>query len=216
MGSGIKHATTGDGTKVTDTVWAEEHDVTAADLRNTLGLPTIPLLSAIVARIHGKATMFYHDNYYVLSQYPNEANQSPSLITLGIDFDYGTYQCKGKIDNTPAGVIQIVFGFENLHGWSSEGIMDFYFGGSVYTMRTSWAGSETTTTLAGQDWTSERTFKFIWTSTSVKGYVNGALVATHTTDISQSAMNLFCELSTTGSPPAVQTYVRTFKEFEEL
>jgi len=55
-------------------------------------------------------------------------------------------------------------------------------------------GSVTATNINTPAWTTERLFTVEWTPTSVKVYVDGALVATHTTNIPNVKLVRFTEI----------------------
>jgi len=119
-----------------------------------------------------------------------------SILLTKPQYGFGTYRCYGKIllNGTPS--VLYVMGFERHHGFFEEGIIGFFRGTNYYNVVTAWDGTYTITSLTGQDWTIEREFKIVWTSTQVDFYVDGSLVASHTTDIPQSELSWFIESST--------------------
>jgi len=153
-------------------------------------------LNPIAVRMQEDALVYYDDPYMVcrgkvLVAAPPLGHQHCSWVTLA-DYAFGTYEWKGKILGCDHGE-EYPGGFEHHHGWPLEGLITFIYVEGVYKSWTSWAGTQTLTTLAGQDWTVERTFKVVWAADSVKFYVDGVLVATHTTNVPQEAMNFFSE-----------------------
>ncbi|MDH5782057.1 MAG: family 16 glycosylhydrolase [Candidatus Bathyarchaeota archaeon] len=160
---------------------------------------------------------YYADGYYttrVSSVAPT--NIYGSLWTIGAVFDFGTYQCKAYIKNPGANRGIHVFGFEYHHGWAGEGLIWFQNVGGTYTVANKVNETTTQTDLPGEDWTTEKTFKIEWASASIKFYVDGALKATHTTNIPQNPMSLYIESYTGGTAPGVEFGIWSLKEFQEL
>lgn len=131
----------------------------------------------------------------------NEKGTISSILLTKPQYHFGTYKCRGKIYLGGTPNVLYVMGFERHHGFCEEGIIGFYRGANYYNVITAWDGSYTITSLSGQDWTVEREFKIVWTSTQVDFYVDGALVASHTTDIPQGHLSWMIESAT---PPDVE------------
>lgn len=184
-------------------------------LRDALPLWTIGTRS-------GDMVLSYFADGYYTSRASSAApgNSYGSLWTIGALFDFGTYQCKAYISAPGANRGMHVFGFEYHHGWAGEGLIWFQNTAGVYGVgtRTQVDGTYpyTITTLGGEDWTTEKTFKIEWTSGSVKFYVDGVLKATHTTYIHQTPMCLYIETFTLATPPGVEFGIWSLKEFQEL
>lgn len=139
-----------------------------------------------------------------------------SWWTIGETFGFGTYQWTGYDANIAANR-EIIFGFENHHGNSDEGIISFAHVSSSFTAANKWNSNTQSTGLSGMDWTSETTFKVEWSASAVKFYVDGNLEATHTTAnaIPQEPMCFFSEALTAGAQ-AGATFGVWLRNFEEI
>jgi len=155
----------------------------------------------------GAHTVFMNENVL--------ADQYYSWWTMEQQFGFGTYQWKAKATNCTNPNIMYIFGLEWHHGRGADGIIDFWFNGTHYAADNSYNGVYTFTVLAAQDWTVERTFKINWTSASIKFYIDGALKATHNTNVPQYPMCFFGESFTGGTPPAYESFLK-IRNFEEI
>ena len=191
--------------------WAflQRHDERLRVLEQTVSAPTLGTVITVAAEskkdIYEKTcarrmqedAFVYTDGDYVVCRgkvlvaAPPLGHQHCSWATHE-QFGYGAYEWKGKILGCDHGE-EYPGGFENHHGFPLEGLITFLYLDGVYKSWTSWAGSQTFTTLAGEDWTTEKTFKIVWDSTHVYFYVNNVLKATHTTNIPQDTMGFFFE-----------------------
>lgn len=134
-----------------------------------------------------------------------------SLYTLS----YGTYQWKGYI-NAIANITYFVGLLERHAGQSNEGAILAYYASGNYYFKNSEGGSEQVTTLSGQDWTTLKTFKVVWSATDVYFYVDDVEVAHHTTNIPISPMSLlFGEFAGGAVAPASNCHMY-LKDFREL
>jgi len=126
---------------------------------------------------------------------------------------YGTYEWQARIVN-PGAEKNLYVGFgERASAFWTDAIFVFDRFGTYY-FTTYKDGVGTQTTLTGQDWTVERTFKVEWSPGSAKLYVDGTLLATHTTNVPDVKMVRFIEIGHTATAPAnlSQIYARGFGE----
>lgn len=178
--SDITHTTTGDGTKVTDTVWSEEH---------TVGWPSITEHYMPMAyRMDEKSIIFYDGTYFVLRIHTHTDGYTHygSITVMGQQFGYGTYEYYAKLAGVSALCDIHVGGFERCHGFAEFGLIAPMYQGSTasYILRTmDNAGNIEDTVIAGADWTSEKKFTIEWTVSSVKLWVDDVLKATNTTRV---------------------------------
>lgn len=133
---------------------------------------------------------------------------------------YGTFRAFGYV-TFPADFYGQVYPFflERIHGWGAEGLIGFVYQNGQYRSISGALGGVTFTNLVGQDWTTEKEFKVVWTSGQVEFYVAGGLVATHTTDVPANSQSWGIESvqwwrSGSGSEPLGEcaTYQRDFEQ----
>jgi hypothetical protein len=186
-----------------------------AKMQQALGITPIPL--TLGTRMGKYAQVFYEGGYiWVRAGATLDVWASAILIGADINFGFGTYQWKGLV-NPEANKGMIPFGFERYHGIAGEGLIDMRVDDTTYYARTNWQGNSTYTVLGGQDWSIEKTFKIVWSNTKVEFYVDGALVATHTTNIPQVPMSPFMESWThADNPPVNDALCRGFKDFQKM
>jgi hypothetical protein len=109
-------------------------------------------------------------------------------------------KCRGRINLASAEAAQWVLGMEPEGGGTDFlGNQGWAFlcnlSNGTYSARSNDGVATESTSLAGQDWTTEREFKIDWTATYVRFYVDGALVAEHTTRIPNVPMFVYVETS---------------------
>jgi len=84
---------------------------------------------------------------------------------------------------------------------------------TTYMLRTYNGVATTDTTLVGQDWTTERHFKLEWTTTAVTLYIDGAQVASHTTNLPSPPQCPFLEIAHKTTAPT--TYSKLYIKYPE-
>jgi len=141
------------------------------------------------------------DGTYFILAFPKDKAGWPA-IQHHYEYGMGRACLIGKISAYEAGK-----SFFPIFSEPRKGLYDEFFGflvsDTTHTARTVAGGVETRTLLTGQDWTVEREFSLKYTPGSeVKFYVDGTLVATHTTNVSAEdrPRHIFCEIGHR-SPP---------------
>ena len=128
---------------------------------------------------------------------------------------YGTYEWKAKLEN-PVAKTDIFLGFvEEYAGQYTDSIFLECLDGTYY-FRTRKAGALTSTALAGQDWTSERTFKVIWSATSAELFVDDVSKATHNTNVPTVNGVFFIEAYHYDAVAPASGAKAYFKDFKKL
>jgi len=188
--SDITHTTTGKGTEVSNIVWSENH---------TVGWPSITEHYMPMAYRQDEKTIIWYDGtYFVLRCHTHTDGYTHygSILVMGQQFGYGTYEWYGKVANVSALSDIYVGGFERKHGFAEYGLIAvMYKGGVGYQFRTmDDAGNIEDTVLGADDWTSEKKFTVEWTVSSVKLWVDDVLKATHTTRVPTQYHQFFAEI----------------------
>lgn len=213
MGNKITHTTTGDGTKVTNTVWTEDHTVSYPDLVP----PIIPALTAtdlILLRaaiynnptlltglmrswplnmISGTGALTYDGTWLKLvsvagGEYPIICGSGVSVQNLC------NLEIHATIKATPdVGSIFYLFMEPYKGDYANYQGLDTRMG-TGYFARSINAAASTVTDLGAKNWTVETKLKVVheYDRTHVFFYENGALIATHTTNISAQPYECNC------------------------
>lgn len=145
----------------------------------------------------GSNPPFYIDEdtgYIVQALRHTQVDIYPIVISLH-GFGPGTYEWRVKIEN-PAPNKTFWVGFGELFAGNSYDSIMIYRIGAVTTFETKVTGSSTATDISASiDLTSSTTLKLVWVSgTSAALYVDGGLVATHTTNIPAVLLHTFIEI----------------------
>jgi len=129
------------------------------------------------------ATWITRDKYLAVGVQQGWTNTGGQAALFIGDLDYGTYEWVARIVNPTAN--------RYLYVGLSEKAATIYRAGEIfalnelgsYKLKNRVKAAVTSTTLVGQDWTTERKFKIVFSSAAVELYVDGSLVAKHTTNI---------------------------------
>lgn len=173
-----------------------------------------------VTRMDTEGLIYYEEPYYICRLHATPGHYV-SMVGM-YSFGYGTYQWKAKIANPGVNSLCAVGCFERHHGWADEGLISLSSNQGTYLLKTSEQGLTTPTEqtdLGAEDWTTEKTFKIIWSASSVAAYVDDVLKATHTRAVPAEPLgNLFFEVGTPGSTPPAGEPTVYFREqsFEKL
>jgi len=160
-----------------------------------------------------RSFVYYVDPYFVSHAHQETINEYASWLTLR-QFGYGIYEFKAKVSGCDHGFEAMALEYE--HGRSNNGLVGFVLNDGNYEVWATWSGGQSTGTLAGQDWTSETTFKFDWNSSRVIYYINGTSLYTISTNVPQSSMCLVGEAACfTGATSDAKFYFRN-KSFRKL
>lgn len=126
---------------------------------------------------------------------------------------YGTWQWIGRITTPAASRLQFVgFGEESPVQYKDS--IQIHHNGVNYYLDTYKNNVLTSTILAGQDWTVDRTFKLEWALNFARLSVDGVVVATHITNVPDVPLVIFMEIMHNAAQ-ASHTYVRT-KDWQQL
>jgi len=142
--------------------------------------------------LRGYGYSAYHDGKYLVCR-SMAGSYAAQLFSFGRRYHFGIYQARAKITQPGRGKVAWLLGFENHPGWASEGVIGFLNGSGTCKARTRDGVGAESTTLTGEDWTTEKTFKIAWSSTSVKFYIDDVLKATHTKRVPTMTMCWFIE-----------------------
>ncbi len=143
---------------------------------------SIPMWSHLTSKVQGG--IFITPDGYLAAVAQRGWTNTGSEATLHIgNLEYGTYEWKARIVNPTANRKLYVGLSEKAPGCYEAGLIFMQCNAGTYQTESRHEGTSTLTNLTGQDWTVERTFKVAFSSTSIQYYVDGALVATHTTNI---------------------------------
>jgi hypothetical protein len=116
-------------------------------------------------------------------------------------YSYGTYVWAAKVANPVARSSAVVGGFQKHFSFGPEGqIIVLQDEGVYYFMTHSEAGEMQLTELTGEDWTTKKIFKLVWTAIDVKLYIDDVLKATHATYTPMSSGMFFCDVCTKNTP----------------
>jgi len=118
---------------------------------------------------------------------------------------YGTYEWKAKLTTPVANRNQYVGFGEEAPTQYKDSIFVMH-NGVQYQLQTYAAGVATTTALAGEDWTSEKTFKIEWALNLARLSVDGVVKATHNINVPTKRMIPFIEVAHAAAV-ATHTYV---------
>jgi len=162
---------------------------------------TIPEFKVRVKEDAGGAIL--RDGYLVSFVRGNVAD-SAGQVFFPEAFSYGTYQWVAKIENPGTGR-DLYVGFAEEAPSQYKDSIFLYNRDGGYRAETFKAGTSTLTTLT-EDWTVDRTFKVVWSSTKVEFYRDGVLIATHTTNIPTVKCIAFMEAFNGPTPPATHGY----------
>lgn len=180
--SGITHKTTGLGTKITDAVWSENHDISFD------AIAALPLIWS-----EGYVTKTWEDGQLWLT-------------VTGVDTYYPAIRTGHSLQRKNVLVAQATLKVTNDESWlfifffePRKGLFNDYQGmdtqgGSTHYARSRNAAAQTTTVLSNQNWLQEHTFKIrhYYDQSACKFYVDGAEVASHTTNISAQPYEICC------------------------
>jgi len=137
----------------------------------------------------------------------NTASEFSRLETERVFGPFGIWRWRAKTYN-PQTNTNIYMGFYSGVG---TGWIDFRQVGTAERVTCSVDGvTSLSTTLTGtlaQVWTTEKEFKIDWESNRLRFYVDGALIATHTTRIPVVAMPFFCKVENGSTAPAATSGV---------
>lgn len=159
------------------------------------------------------ALVYFEDPYFVCrvrAGGPDE--QWCSVLTLENTFGFGSYKWRAKATNPGPFKQHWLGGFERHHGFPTEGLIGFWVVNGICKAITHWEDASEDTTLSGQDWTEERTFKVSWTPSKVEYFVNDGVVAGHSANVPQGPMSFFFEAGRIGGTTQVDHAVLFRKE----
>jgi len=117
---------------------------------------------------------------------------------------YGTYRWRGRISGLHLESWKYPGSFEAL---PFDGSYIQFLARDTYRFGTHDDVASEWTDLTGQDWTVEREFKVVWDATKVEAYIDGALVATHTTRVPPDPQMFFAETTQTATGTGSREWV---------
>lgn len=171
-------------------------------------------------RMDEQALVYYKPPYFVVRAHANmnDSNHFGSFTSAGVAFGYGVYEWKAKIKNPVPRTVIYPGGFEKTHGWGDGGSILIQVDEGTYKFITfDDDGKRDMTILSGEDWTTEKTFRVVWSATQVDLYIDGRLKASHSRRVPTEPMQFFAEVGTYINPaPTLEPYVFFRKESFEI